>query len=431
MDAAPALALRRRLRAVKPCRRRQPPAGMSGPARPGPDHWFEPLADHLGSAYLRYSFTKGTAKEVDFLVEALGLEPGQRVLDVGCGPGRHALALAERGIEVRGVDISQRFVELARRATPRPAPRFERLDARELPFDAEFDAVISLCQGAFGLAGAAGPGRPRARRSTPTGGCWPAWPGPCARGRRWPCRPSRPTSRSGSSRTPTPSTPTAGVNHERTADQDEHGRRGRPRPVDHLLHPPRAAPAGPARPGSTSRHIWSVTPGAYAPHPPDLDHPEFLLRRPPLSAERRSGSRCRRSGAGARTVPAACRSMPHRLRLSGKPREGDHVVRPGTNPSGTCRCDLRILDHGHDAEPPSPSPAASLPEAPAGMGTFAEDGSYIPRQVTEDDLGGHVARRRLHAPRWSRSRTARSSRAPSSRSTGTRSCSTSATSPRA
>ena len=78
------------------------------------DHWFEPIADHLGRAYLRYSFTKGTAQEVDFLVGVLGLEPGMRVLDVGCGPGRHAHALAERGIEVHGIDISDRFVELAR-----------------------------------------------------------------------------------------------------------------------------------------------------------------------------------------------------------------------------------------------------------------------------------------------------------------------------
>ena len=121
-------------------------------------HWFEDVADHLGSAYLRYSFTKGTDQEVDFLVERLGLAPGARILDVGCGPGRHAHGLGRRGFEVVGVDISERFVALAREATPAGARvTFERADARSLGFDSEFDAVISLCQGAFGLsAGGAG-----------------------------------------------------------------------------------------------------------------------------------------------------------------------------------------------------------------------------------------------------------------------------------
>jgi SAM-dependent methyltransferase len=116
------------------------------------EHWFEPIADHLGLAYLRYSFTKGTTQEVDFLVDALALMPGQRVLDVGCGPGRHAHELARRGFCVHGVDISQTFVDLARADAPAGAT-FERLDARALPFDRKFDAAISLCQGAFGLVG--------------------------------------------------------------------------------------------------------------------------------------------------------------------------------------------------------------------------------------------------------------------------------------
>jgi SAM-dependent methyltransferase len=121
-------------------------------------HWFEPIAAHLGRAYLRYSFTKGTAQEVDHIVRALGLEPGSRVLDVGCGPGRHAHELARRGIVVHGIDISARFVELATEDAPSGAT-FERLDARSLHFDAEFDAVICLCQGAFGLMTANGDDR--------------------------------------------------------------------------------------------------------------------------------------------------------------------------------------------------------------------------------------------------------------------------------
>ncbi|MEP7203227.1 MAG: class I SAM-dependent methyltransferase [Ilumatobacteraceae bacterium] len=113
-------------------------------------HWFEPIADHLGSAYLRYSFTKGTVQEIDFVVEALGIKAGHRVLDVGCGPGRHAHELARRGVIVHGVDISQRFIDLATQGAP-PGATFERVDARKLPFEAEFDAAICLCQGAFGL----------------------------------------------------------------------------------------------------------------------------------------------------------------------------------------------------------------------------------------------------------------------------------------
>ena len=115
-----------------------------------PDHWFEPIADHLGSAYLRYSFTKGTVQEVDHLVTVLELEPGMRVLDVGCGPGRHAYELARRGIEVVGVDIAQRFIDLAESQSP-PGATFRRLDARALDYVDEFDAAVSLCQGAFGL----------------------------------------------------------------------------------------------------------------------------------------------------------------------------------------------------------------------------------------------------------------------------------------
>ena len=118
-------------------------------------HWFEGVADHLGDAYLRYSFTCGTVSEVAALVDVLDLVPGDRVLDVGCGPGRHSHELARRGHEVVGLDVSETFLALARRDAPRGAT-FVHGDARTMSFDSEFDAVISLCQGAFGLAG--GPG---------------------------------------------------------------------------------------------------------------------------------------------------------------------------------------------------------------------------------------------------------------------------------
>jgi SAM-dependent methyltransferase len=117
--------------------------------------WFNPVARFLGPAYLRNAFTLGTEQEVEFLVGALGLEPGMRLLDVGCGPGRHALALARRGLDVTGVDLSPEFVELARAAADEEglSARFVVADVRELAYDSAFDAAICLCQGGFGLLG--------------------------------------------------------------------------------------------------------------------------------------------------------------------------------------------------------------------------------------------------------------------------------------
>jgi ubiquinone/menaquinone biosynthesis C-methylase UbiE len=120
-----------------------------------PTDWFDEVARFLGSAYLRNAFTKGTEQEVDFLVGALALTPGMRVLDVGCGPGRHALALARRGFDVVGVDHSPDFIVLAREgaADADLSATFVELDVRELACVDEFDAAICLCQGGFGLLG--------------------------------------------------------------------------------------------------------------------------------------------------------------------------------------------------------------------------------------------------------------------------------------
>lgn len=126
---------------------------MTARAPDGP--WFNEIAAYLGSAYLRNAFTKGTEQEVEFLIDALGLQAGMRVLDVGCGPGRHSLALARRGIDVLGVDLSDEFIGLARASAAAEGldAAFEVRDVRELANDSEFDAVICLCQGGFGLLG--------------------------------------------------------------------------------------------------------------------------------------------------------------------------------------------------------------------------------------------------------------------------------------
>ncbi|HEY5012050.1 MAG TPA: class I SAM-dependent methyltransferase [Acidimicrobiia bacterium] len=129
---------------------------------PVPDEsWFDDLARFLGPAYLRNAFTKGTEQEIGFLVERLELTAGARVLDLGCGPGRHSLALARRGFDVVGIDRSAEFVDLARGTAEDEGlnAQFRVADVRELDRVRDtgalgtFDAVICLCQGGFGLLG--------------------------------------------------------------------------------------------------------------------------------------------------------------------------------------------------------------------------------------------------------------------------------------
>jgi len=129
---------------------------VSEPGHAGPptgEYWFGPAAAFMGRAYLRNAFTMGTAQEIDFLWEALELSEGAHVLDVGCGPGRHSLELARRGAQVVGIDASAEFIGLARETAEkeRLTATFDVLDVRDLSYDGDFDAVVCLCQGGFGL----------------------------------------------------------------------------------------------------------------------------------------------------------------------------------------------------------------------------------------------------------------------------------------
>ena len=235
-------------------------------------HWFEDVADHLGGAYLRYSFTKGTEQEVDFLVGCLELAPGGRVLDVGCGPGRHAHALARRGIEVVGVDISERFVALARAGAPEGTPvTFERADARSLRFDSEFEAVISLCQGAFGLSDGGGDSSLDPDRAVLDGMARALRPGGrlalSAFSAYFQVRFLEDTDSFDAER---------GVNHEHTTIRDEEGREA-PADLWTTCFTPRELRLMAEAAGLRPDHVWSVTPGDYAARPPTIELHEFLL----------------------------------------------------------------------------------------------------------------------------------------------------------
>lgn len=238
----------------------------------GSPHWFEPIARHLGPAYLRYSFTRGTEQEVAFLTEAMSLEPGMRVLDVGCGPGRHAHALAAAGLHVLGVDISTDFVELARQGAP-PGAEFTVADARRLPALGRFDAAISLCQGAFGLTAGPGAQAPGDRefdgpvlesihRQLVPGGILALTAFSAYFAVRW--QEEHDTFDAA-----------LGVNHETTSVRDEDGTEA---PVElwTTCYTPRELRLLLRASGFEPTAVWSAAPGAYARAEPTIESPEFL-----------------------------------------------------------------------------------------------------------------------------------------------------------
>ena len=115
--------------------------------------WYEDLFTDYAESYDRESFTRGTIGEVDFLEEELGHDRTKKILDIGCGTGRHAIELAKRGYRVTGVDLSESQLARAREKALGAGVQVEFLqqDARDLRLDERFDLVMMICEGAFPL----------------------------------------------------------------------------------------------------------------------------------------------------------------------------------------------------------------------------------------------------------------------------------------
>jgi SAM-dependent methyltransferase len=116
---------------------------------------WEEFFDGHAPVYMDNSFTKNTIAEVDFLLEELRLPPSSRILDIGCGTGRHGVEFAKRGYHVTGVDISSQMLAEAKRAAREAGVKLELVHADATKFTSTelFDAALSLCEGAFCLLG--------------------------------------------------------------------------------------------------------------------------------------------------------------------------------------------------------------------------------------------------------------------------------------
>lgn len=115
--------------------------------------WYESLFENYAQKYDNENFTQGTIGECDFIESELNFDKSVRILDVGCGTGRHTIELTKRGYSVKGIDLSESQLALAREKAKNCNLNidFSRHDARDLPFENEFDLAIMLCEGGFPL----------------------------------------------------------------------------------------------------------------------------------------------------------------------------------------------------------------------------------------------------------------------------------------
>lgn len=115
--------------------------------------WYEILFENYAKKYDQECFVQGTLGECNFIEQELAKNKSLKIIDVGCGTGRHSIELTKRGYQVTGIDFSDSQLAGAKEKAGQLGLKinFQKHDARDLPFNGEFDAAIMLCEGGFPL----------------------------------------------------------------------------------------------------------------------------------------------------------------------------------------------------------------------------------------------------------------------------------------
>jgi 2-polyprenyl-3-methyl-5-hydroxy-6-metoxy-1,4-benzoquinol methylase len=115
--------------------------------------WYEELFENYGLKYDNEGFTQGTLGECDFIEGEINYNKQTKILDIGCGTGRHSREFAKRGYAITGIDLSESMLNHAKELAAKDNLNidFQVQDARSLNFSNQFDLVIMICEGAFPL----------------------------------------------------------------------------------------------------------------------------------------------------------------------------------------------------------------------------------------------------------------------------------------
>jgi 2-polyprenyl-3-methyl-5-hydroxy-6-metoxy-1,4-benzoquinol methylase len=115
--------------------------------------WYEELYENYAHKYDSECFVQGTIGECDFIEKEIKNDKSLKIIDIGCGTGRHTIELTKRGYNVTGIDLSDSLLGRAKEKAKEQNLEidFQRQDARNLPFAGEFDLAIMLCEAGFSL----------------------------------------------------------------------------------------------------------------------------------------------------------------------------------------------------------------------------------------------------------------------------------------
>jgi len=109
--------------------------------------WWKELYDDIRMREMFEKIPKGrTEAQVDFVQKVCNLKKGAKILDLGCGWGRHSIELAKRGYKVTGLEINPSYIKEAKKraSSAGVAIDFVEKDMRKISFVEEFDAIILL-----------------------------------------------------------------------------------------------------------------------------------------------------------------------------------------------------------------------------------------------------------------------------------------------
>ena len=109
--------------------------------------WYETFFSDAYLEIFSHHLTPDRAeKEADFVKRTLDLNAGDKVLDLCCGQGRHAILLAKRGLLVTAQDLNREYLESAQAIAAAEGVELETVhsDMRQIPYEGNFDAIINM-----------------------------------------------------------------------------------------------------------------------------------------------------------------------------------------------------------------------------------------------------------------------------------------------